>query len=271
MTSTQASVPAFMTPDAVDHWRAERAYWLDRLGDHYRAEYGRDLDPLQSDDGTAPGAAAGSIQHSAKTNPDAFFATGARAMLFYLRELEDHGVNPTALGAVLDFGMGFGRLTRHWLPLGPELFGSDVTTDAVDFCTRHLGHRVRVNLNGFDPDLPYDDGRFDFVFANSVFTHIQTKDAPGWAEELARILRPGSMAIITALDENVQLVDVPERELDRSLRESNGVYEWGNETVAQNYRYATDAAERRLWSPWFEVLEIRCHFKEQRHVILRRR
>ena len=76
---------------------------------------------------------------------------------------------------------------------------------------------------------------------------------------------------MTALDENVQLVDVPERDLDRSIRENEGVHEWGRERVAENYRYATDDAERRLWSPWFEVLEIRRHFKEQRHVILRRR
>lgn len=267
----QQHLPLHMTPDATDHWRAERQYWLARLAEHYRTAFGVELDPLQSDDAATPGETARLVQHAAKINPDAFYATGARATLLYLQELTDHGFDPRRFEAVLDFGMGFGRLIRHWLPLGPRLYGTDVTPQAAAFCQQHLGHRVDVGQNGFEPTLPYDDNQFGYIFANSVFTHIQTKDARAWAAELARILRPGGAAIISALDENVQLFDITERELDQSLRERGGVHEWGNDTVAQNYRYATDAAERELWSAWFDVLEIRRHFKEQRHVILRRK
>jgi SAM-dependent methyltransferase len=267
----QQHLPLHMTPGATDHWRLERDYWLARLAEHYQAAFGVDLDPLQHDDAATPGMAARLVQHAAKTNPDAFYATGARATLLYLQELTDHGFDPQRFDAVLDFGVGFGRLIRHWLPLGAQLYATDVTPEAAAFCQQHLGHRVDVRRNGFEPELPYDDNQFAYIFANSVFTHIRTKDARAWAAELARILRPGGAAIISALDENVQLLDITERELDESLRDNNGVHEWGNETVAQNYRYATDAAERELWSDWFDVLEIRRHFKEQRHVILRRR
>lgn len=268
---TEPHAPGHTPADAVEHWRDERAYWLGRLAEYYKSAFGVGLDPLQSDDRSTPGESARIIQHAAKSNPDAFFATGARGVLIYLKELADHGVDARALGAVLDFGVGFGRLIRHWLPIGPELFGVDFTPEAVAFCRENLGHRVDVRQNGPEPALPFEDGRFGFVFANSVFTHIRSSEAPGWARELARVLGPGGMAIISALDENVHLTHVSEHELDRSLRANDGVFEWGREIVTENYRYATDEAERALWSPFFETLEIRRHFKEQRHIILRRK
>lgn len=269
--SPHEHAPGHLPADAVEHWRGERAYWMARLEEHYNAALGVGLDPLQSDDLATPGREARIIQYTAKANPDAFYATGARATLLYLQELTDHGVDPRSLDAVLEFGVGFGRLIRHWLPIGPELFGTDATPEAVAFCREHLGHRVDMGQNGFEPGLPYEHGRFCFIFANSVFTHIRSANAPGWVEELARVLRPGGLAIISALDENVHLTQVSEHELDQSLRANNGVYEWGREIVTENYRYATDEAERKLWSTHFETLEIRRHFKEQRHVILRRK
>lgn len=257
-------------PDAVDHWRAEREYWLGRLEAYYREAFGVGLDRLQTDDAATPGARVSVIQDIAKSNPDAFFATGARGILFYLQELRDHGVDPASLGSVLEFGLGFGRLLRHWLPIGPELFGCDVTLEAAEYCAEVFGERASIYCNAEEPPLAYYDGQFDHVFANSVFTHIRGEAAVRWAEEMGRIVRPGGVAIITALDDNVHLNNMTERELDQILRENEGVREWGRPGVRENYRYATDNAERRLWSPWFEVLEIRRHFKDQRHVILRR-
>lgn len=271
-TAEPAAFPARVQPlaDAVDHWKAERDYWLGRLGAHYREAFGVELDRLQTDDATTPGARVSVIQDPAKSNPDAFFATGARGVLLYLEELADHGFDPTSFGAVFEFGLGFGRLLRHWLPLGPRLFGCDVTPEAVDFCAGVFGDRAAIVQTGLEPPLPYADGRFDHVLANSVFTHIRGEATERWAREMARVTRAGGVAIITALDENVHLNHLNERDLDRHLREHEGVREWGKANVRENYRYATDAAERRLWSPWFDVLEIRRHFKEQRHVILRR-
>jgi SAM-dependent methyltransferase len=277
MASSQAvadnAYPARVHPlhDAVDHWRAEREYWLGRLEAYYKEAFGVGLDRLQTDDDATPGARVGVIQDIAKSNPDAFYATGARGVLFYLQELRDHGVDPASLNTVLEFGLGFGRLLRHWLPIGPRLFGCDVTPQAAEYCSDLFGDRASIHCNGEEPPLPYDDAQFDHVFANSVFTHIRGESAVRWAQEMARIIRPGGVAIFSALDDNVHLNNLSERELDQNLIAHGGVREWGRPGVRENYRYATDAAEHRLWSPWFEVLEIRRHFKDQRHVILRRK
>lgn len=99
------------------------------------------------------GASVRIIQHGAKANPDAFFATGARAMLIYLRELSDHGVDPRNVGSVLDFGIGFGRLIRHWLPIGPALFGTDVTEEAVAFCREHRAIAWTSTRMGVNPNF----------------------------------------------------------------------------------------------------------------------
>lgn len=277
MTSSNAvaenAYPARVHPlhDAVDHWRAERDYWLGRLHAYYRDAFEVTLDRLQTDDATTPGTRVSEIQDIAKSNPDAFLATGARGILFYLQELRDHGVDPASLESVLEFGLGFGRLLRHWLPIGPRLFGCDVTPEAAAYCAGLFGERAHIHRNAEEPPLEYDNAQFDHVFANSVFTHIRGESAVRWAEEMARVIRPGGVAIFSALDDNVHLNNLSERELDEILIENDGVREWGRPGVRENYRYATDEAERRLWSPWFEVLEIRRHFKDQRHVILRRK
>lgn len=280
MSTAQAAPTARPTTDraaphqpasAVEHWKAERAYWTGRLEAHYRDAFGVGLDPLQSDDNATPGGRTTLIQDAAKANPDAFYATGARTILLYLQELTDHAFNPSSFRRVFEFGLGFGRLIRHWLPIVPELAGSDVTPQAVDFCTQTFGDRIPIVLNSHEPSLPYPDAHFDHVFANSVFTHIRARNAPAWAAELARVTRPGGAAIFTALDENLHLFHMTEREFDRSLRANQGVHEWGRDVVTETFRYATDEGERALWSPWFDLLEVRRHFKEQRHVILRRK
>jgi SAM-dependent methyltransferase len=99
---------------------------------------------------------------------------------------------------VLDFGCGWGRYTRMFLRDVPEanIWCADSQTVALDICRRTGVPGRMVQLDQMPPsDLP--SGRFDTAFAYSVFSHLSPKAHDAWAEEFARIIRPGGLVFIT--------------------------------------------------------------------------
>jgi SAM-dependent methyltransferase len=106
--------------------------------------------------------------------------------------------------AVLDFGCGAGRTIRHLLSLAPacELWGSDIDPRCIEWAARHLGPQASFAVNAEIPPLPFPDGKFDLVYAVSVFTHISTH-WPAWLVELDRVLAPGGRAIVTIMSEGM--------------------------------------------------------------------
>ena len=101
------------------------------------------------------------------------------------------------LDAMLDFGCGCGRVTRRWASLnGTEVHGSDQSAAAVEWCRRNLPF-ARFATNRLEPPLAYRDAGFDLVYALSVFTHLPEELQRGWADELARVLRPDGLLLLT--------------------------------------------------------------------------
>ncbi|CAI9121128.1 class I SAM-dependent methyltransferase [Brytella acorum] len=99
---------------------------------------------------------------------------------------------------VLDFGCGWGRVTR--------LFMKDVRPDnlfGVDSTSRFLIEARRCNpaLNFLScqlvPPLLMGDGTFDLITSWSVFSHLDEFLAGHWIREFHRLLRPGGIAILT--------------------------------------------------------------------------
>lgn len=109
--------------------------------------------------------------------------------------------------AVLDFGCGCGRTSRHWRR---PIHGTDIRAELVAWCREHLPGEYTVN----DPEPPtaYPDSSFDVVYAVSVFTHLTVDSQRRWLAEFARIVRPGGLLLLTthgdlAVDENEALRD----------------------------------------------------------------
>ena len=252
------------------HWAAELAYWTERTRNWYRDKYGLELDPIQTNtDLVPPFELIAEIQTKGKAKPDAFLASGQRTTMFYLEALDHHGFDPRDFSRILDFGVGLTRLIRHYYPFKAELHGCDVTANAVDYCQSCCSDRLNVKLTELSPPLPYDDGYFDYIYANSVFTHIQTEYLHDWIAELARITRPGGCVIVSLYSTNRYLGHIPEREFDR-LTHEQGYIEWGSSHVRENCLYATPEKLEEWWSSHFEVLELKARFKDQDQLILRK-
>ena len=109
-----------------------------------------------------------------------------------------YGFPTDQMKKILDFGVGCGRIARHFLAHDPhiELHGVDIDTDNLRWCTEHLpsGH---FQASPPVPPLPYVDCSFDFVYANSIFTHLTEEMQDLWLAEIARILTPTGIAVIT--------------------------------------------------------------------------
>jgi SAM-dependent methyltransferase len=97
---------------------------------------------------------------------------------------------------VLDFGCGCGRIARHMLPLVRELHGIDPNRRSVAWCARNLSNGTFL-AGGREPTLPFPDGRFDLVWAWSVFTHLPAVSQRPWLAELTRIVAPGGLILFT--------------------------------------------------------------------------
>jgi SAM-dependent methyltransferase len=121
---------------------------------------------------------------------------GASDALRIARLAQAYGVDPA--GAVLDWGVGHGRVVRH-LPLhgmtGP-LHGIDIDPDNVAWGRAHL-KGVAFEHGPLMPPSPYAPASFDLVFGISVMTHLSRNVQQAWLDEIARILKPGAIALVT--------------------------------------------------------------------------
>jgi pimeloyl-ACP methyl ester carboxylesterase/SAM-dependent methyltransferase len=119
---------------------------------------------------------------------------------------------------VLDVGCGLGRtaraLTEVLSPAG-RYDGIDVVRDVVRWCQQNLTradprlrfHHAAVESGLYSPGagvdareyrFPFSDASFDFVVAESLFTHLAAAEARHYLSEIGRVLRPGGIACVSA-------------------------------------------------------------------------
>ncbi len=86
---------------------------------------------------------------------------------------------------------------RHFIQNWPEarITGADVDAENAGWCARHLdGRFVTVPLL---PPTALPEGRFDGIFGISVMTHLTAEAQDAWLAEIARLLKPEGVALIT--------------------------------------------------------------------------
>lgn len=119
---------------------------------------------------------------------------------------------------VLEVGSGYGRVAialTGYLSSEGSYCGLEPVKSAVRWCanriTRRFGnfhfYHADVYSKFYNPKgrfqsreytFPFGDDAFDFVFLNSVFTHMLPDDVDRYIGEIARVLRPGGHCLLTA-------------------------------------------------------------------------
>jgi len=215
-------------------------------------------------------------------------ARQSRGFYTRLREsYERHGPRPLAESSVLDFGCGWGRLTRM-LARDVEpgaLYGCDPTQAILGVC-EELGVPATFARSEFVPArLPFDR-RFELAYAFSVFTHLSERSHRACLQALHDALEPGGILIVTVrppaflyaneliapareqvrrdpeLIARASYLFVPHMAIEQHPQYSGGgEIEYGETVVTLAY-------VREQWTQLFELLDVRVQLEDPHQLML---
>ncbi len=118
---------------------------------------------------------------------------------------------------VLDVGCGVGRVAialTSYLDSTGNYEGFDMYKEGVEWCQKHITSKFpnfhfqvadiyngmynkRGKFKANEYEFPYKEGSFDFVFLNSVFTHMLPQDMEHYFSEIARVLKKNGRCFMT--------------------------------------------------------------------------
>lgn len=135
----------------------------------------------------------------ANNDPDGlqFLASGYKELRNVVNIAEVWGLRFNSTSVVLDWGVGCGRIGRH-IPdvLQDGFVGVDVDPINIAWCRENLpfGQYKVVATRGA---LPLSSDSVDLIYSHSVLTHLDEVHQDHWLSELARVLKPGGIMILT--------------------------------------------------------------------------
>lgn len=129
---------------------------------------------------------------------EGFLENGQMGCQDLKKALAKAGKKVEDFASILDFGCGCGRMLLWLMPQAPDaqFYGTDIDAEVIAWCDRCL-KGAHLQTNQPSPPLNYPAEMFDFVYANSVFTHIDEDAQFRWLAELQRILKPEGILLLT--------------------------------------------------------------------------
>ena len=107
-------------------------------------------------------------------------------------------VFPFLKGRILEIAPGHGRWTQFLQAHCASLIGIDLAQSCVERCTERFGHypnlEFRVNDGLTFPMI--ENGSIDFAFSFDSLVHAESDVMSSYANELARVLKPGGVAFL---------------------------------------------------------------------------
>lgn len=200
----------------------------------------------------AGGVAVPSIQMRDKVRKSAILAEdfvleGQQAFNALVDFLAKHGVPfDSSSGTIYEFGVGCGRIPRHFIGRGIRFIGSDVDADLVEWCQQNLtdSGNFRYFVNSYNPPVPLENGSIDIVYSISVFTHMDVDAQIDWFNEMHRILRAGGHLAISILERSPS--ELPAGIEVRKRVERNYTRSWIGKGSAPSIYYDTLNTEKYI-------------------------
>jgi SAM-dependent methyltransferase len=130
-----------------------------------------------------------------------FLQSGEESMKIFADAVDRNGGSFRGAQRILDLGVGCGRIARHASKFTQaEMHGVDYNARLARWCAKNL--KGRYSQNRLEPPLDFPPAHFDIAYLYSVFTHLRRPTQDAWLAELARVLRPGGLALVTFHDED---------------------------------------------------------------------
>lgn len=218
---------------------------------------------------------------AAHSSGPAYFFSGWQTAVALTALFADHAKGPVT--DVLDWGCGCGRVSQHLLETsGLRLTGIDIDPENVAWCHANLtaGRFLAAPLM---PPVAAPDAAFDAAFAISVLTHLTEEAADAWVGEMARLLRPDGLLIVTVSSFDALLRHnaahfAYEQLMTRGIDDTvvgvtlDGVLS-AQEQVYYRETFHSHDYLRRRWADLFDIVAIypALHFNLQDYVVFRRR
>jgi len=189
--------------------------------------------------------------HVSGTYEPLFVRHGQEALDNYEKILAPASRTLSSFQRVLDFGCSVGRILRafHYRRVaGQEFYGTDIDVPAIEWCAKNYPF-AKFSTNQAEPPLAYPDNFFDFVYANSVMSHLKEDSQFRWLAELKRIVKPGGWLILT-FQGSYCLNYWPLSSEERAKATREGF-------LFSENAYHTHDYVRKEWSRYFEIVELR--------------
>jgi ubiquinone/menaquinone biosynthesis C-methylase UbiE len=181
----------------------------------------------------------------------------AADMIVYLNRVKAGGPE----FRVLDFGIGCARVLKPLQELAHEApprrepiewHGSDIDSQAIEWCRTFLGGRATFTVNENMPPLPFPDRFFDFVYSISIFTHLPEAMQFAWLKEINRVLKAGGEAVMSTHSFSPPRKAKEERLIARGFHHGGGN---GAEGLPDFYQtsYHTREYVEREWAKYVSV------------------
>ena len=139
------------------------------------------------------------LRHGYGTDDVSYLNSGMHHYRLFNNLFEKHFTTSAEHVKILDFGCSSGRIVRFYSEKarnGNEVWGCDIDSASIDWCQKNLMPPLKLFTNTTSAHLPFKDGYFDFIYAGSVFTHINEMTS-AWILELSRCTAENGVAVFT--------------------------------------------------------------------------